>query len=56
MAVISDLPPELLLQIYEFLASIDDVYTLARCSKLLYSIIAVDENVCRIMTMIIVSV
>lgn len=54
MAFIATLPSELLLQIYQNLSTIDDVYALGHCSKSLYSIIISNGNLIRIMTSIIV--
>jgi hypothetical protein len=54
MAFISDLPSELLLQIFQHLSCIDDVHILARCSRLLYSIISDSGNLTRIMKSTIV--
>jgi hypothetical protein len=54
MAFIATLPSELLLQIYQNLCTVDDVYALGHCSKSLYSIIISNGNLSRIMTSIIV--
>jgi len=53
MALITNLPTELLLQIYHELYSIDDVYYLARCSQRLHSIIADHGELIQIVTSII---